>query len=88
MLARGGKAVMTLALDANLPSNLLKNLIVVDIAPVKGSVSRATISYLEAMKRIEELKLTGSSARKEADKLLTDVEKVSRATRLKSPHIR
>jgi len=67
---------MTLALDKDLPSNLLKNLIVVDIPPIKGSVSRTTISYIEAMRRIEDLKLTGSSIRKEADELLIDVEKV------------
>lgn len=73
---RGGKAVMTLALDKGLPSNLLKNLIVVDIPPTKSSVSRTTVSYIEAMKRIEHLKLTGSTARKVADELLTDVEKV------------
>ncbi|KAF9028224.1 Alpha/Beta hydrolase protein [Rhodocollybia butyracea] len=71
----GGKAVMTLALDADLPSDLLKNVIVADIAPVKGRVSKATIAYLDAMKRIEELKLSGSTARKEADGVLTEVEK-------------
>ncbi|KAE9389493.1 alpha/beta-hydrolase [Gymnopus androsaceus JB14] len=52
-----------------------QNLIVVDIPPIKGSVSRTTISYIEAMRRIEDLKLTGSSIRKEADELLIDVEK-------------
>ncbi|KAJ4480170.1 alpha/beta-hydrolase [Lentinula aciculospora] len=71
----GGKAVMTLALDNNLPFELLKNLIVVDISPIKGKVSRTTISYIEAMRRIEDLKLTGPNARKEADRLLVDVEK-------------
>lgn len=73
---RGGKAAMTLALDKNLPSGLLENLIVVDISPIKGKVSRTTISYIEAMRRIEALNLTGPNARKEADKLLVDVEKV------------
>eukprot|EP00914_Ancora_sagittata_P018769 GHVO01037175.1.p2 GENE.GHVO01037175.1~~GHVO01037175.1.p2 ORF type:complete len:127 (-),score=16.07 GHVO01037175.1:235-615(-) len=72
----GGKAVMTLALDNQIPSNLLKNLIVVDISPIKGHVSRITNLYLEAMRRIEELKLSGSNARKEADMILLDVEKV------------
>lgn len=67
---------MTLALDKGLSSNLLKNLIVVDIPPTKTFVSRITISYIEAMKRIEHLKLTGSNARKVADEMLTDVEKV------------
>ncbi|KAJ3871901.1 alpha beta-hydrolase [Lentinula edodes] len=71
----GGKAAMTLALDKNLPSGLLENLIVVDISPIKGKVSRTTISYIEAMRRIEALNLTGPNARKEADKLLVDVEK-------------
>lgn len=73
---RGGKAAMTLALDQNLPSGLLENLIVVDISPVKGKVSRTTISYIKAMRRIEALNLTGPNVRKEADKLLVDVEKV------------
>ncbi|KAJ3743997.1 alpha beta-hydrolase [Lentinula detonsa] len=71
----GGKAAMTLALDSDLPPGLLKNLVIVDISPTKGKVSKTTISYIEAMRRIEASNLTGSSARKEADKLLVDVEK-------------
>ncbi|KAF5392223.1 hypothetical protein D9757_001592 [Collybiopsis confluens] len=71
----GGKAVMTLALDNQIPSDLLKNLIVVDISPIKGHVSTTTHLYLEAMRRIEEFKLAGPNVRKEADKILVDVEK-------------
>ncbi|KAJ3967270.1 alpha/beta-hydrolase [Lentinula raphanica] len=71
----GGKAAMTLALDDNLPASLLKNLIIADISPTKGKVSRASLSYIETMRRIEALKLTSPNARKEADRLLTEVEK-------------
>ncbi|KIK52682.1 hypothetical protein GYMLUDRAFT_251052 [Collybiopsis luxurians FD-317 M1] len=71
----GGKAVMTLALDDQLPSDLLKNLIVVDISPTKGRVSKTTISYIDALRQIEDLKLSDSNARKEADKVLLEVEK-------------
>jgi hypothetical protein len=66
---------MALALDPYLDTrkNLLKNLIVVDIAPVKAGISPEFHDYLEAMQRIETEKL---KTRKEASDLLSNYEKV------------
>ncbi|EKM75411.1 hypothetical protein AGABI1DRAFT_109477 [Agaricus bisporus var. burnettii JB137-S8] len=70
----GGKVAMALALDTYLDThqNLLKNLIVVDIAPNRASVSPEFHSYMEAMLRIEREKL---KTRKEASDLLSNYEK-------------
>jgi hypothetical protein len=68
---------MALALDPYLDThkNLLKNLIVVDIAPVKAGISPEFYGYVEAMQRIEKEKL---KTRKEASDLLSNYEKVRR----------
>ncbi|KAF7759938.1 hypothetical protein Agabi119p4_11633 [Agaricus bisporus var. burnettii] len=70
----GGKVAMALALDPYLDTrqNLLKNLIVVDIAPNRAGVSPEFHSYMEAMLRIERKKL---KTRKEASDLLSNFEK-------------
>lgn len=67
---------MALALDPHFDTrtNLLKNLIVVDIAPVKAKMSPQFRSYVEAMRRIESEKL---KSRKEASELLSTYEKVN-----------
>lgn len=66
---------MAVALDPYLDThkNLLKNLVVVDIAPTKASMSPQFAGYLEAMQRIEREKL---KTRKEASDLLSTYEKV------------
>ncbi|KAF9007466.1 Alpha/Beta hydrolase protein [Cyathus striatus] len=49
----GGKAAMTTALQSPPSSNLIKNLIVVDIAPAKGKISSEFRGYVDAMRKIE-----------------------------------
>jgi hypothetical protein len=64
---------MTLALHPELPSNLLTDLIVSDIAPVRAKVSEDTVQHIRAMERIEEGSIY---TRKEADEILSEHEKV------------
>lgn len=72
---------MALALDTYLDThqNLLKNLIVVDIAPNRAGISPEFHSYMEAMQRIEKEKL---KTRKEASDLLSNYEKVRQVNAL------
>lgn len=65
---------MTVALSSSLPSDLIKNLIIADIAPSRGRLSPDFEMYLEAMQKIEAAKL---KTRKEADTMLHDFVKVS-----------
>lgn len=64
---------MALALNPSLPSHVLQNLIVADIAPIRAELSNEFKLYIEAMKRIESMKL---QTRKEATQVLTEYEKV------------
>ena len=70
----GGKAVMTLALHPDTPSNLLRTLIVEDISPIKGKLTPEFQEYALAMRRIMDMKCTD---RKQADEVLQKVEQVS-----------
>lgn len=72
-LGRGGKVAMTLALHPELPSNLLTDLIVSDIAPVRAKVSEDTVQHIHAMERIE---ASNIYTKKEADEILAEHEKV------------
>jgi len=65
----GGKVSMALFLSSQSQTSAspLSDLIVVDIAPTRGSISEDFKGYLRAMKRIEEMKV---GSRKEADKIL------------------
>ncbi|KAF5348438.1 hypothetical protein D9757_012782 [Collybiopsis confluens] len=67
----GGKVAMTVALN---PASALSHLIVADIAPNRGQLSDEFSSYIEAMKRIESMKL---QTRKEAERALAEYEKDS-----------
>ncbi|KAH7911366.1 alpha beta-hydrolase [Hygrophoropsis aurantiaca] len=67
----GGKVAMSLALNPELPSGLLADLIVSDIAPVRASIAADTVRHIEAMERIE---ASGVSTRKEADSILAEYE--------------
>lgn len=71
----GGKAVMTLALHPDIPSNLLRSLIVEDISPTKGRLTKEFEAYARAMRRIMDTKCTD---RKQADQVLQEIEPVSR----------
>lgn len=62
---------MALALD---PEADISELIVVDIAPAKATLSESFIKYVEAMKKIEGMTL---SSRKEALSVLREYEPVS-----------
>lgn len=64
---------MTVALSSSLPSDLIKNLIVADIAPSRGRLSPDFEMYLQAMHKIEDSKL---KTRKEADHMLHEFVKV------------
>ncbi|KAJ7865700.1 alpha/beta-hydrolase [Mycena leptocephala] len=68
----GGKVAMTVALDSSLPESTLSKLIVVDIAPSKGTLSNEFREYVSAMKKIEAAKV---SSRKEALEILQEFEK-------------
>jgi hypothetical protein len=72
-LWRGGKVAMSLALHPDLPSSILSNLIVEDIAPNRGKLSDEFLLYIQAMQKIESLKL---KTRKEATEVLQEYEKV------------
>ncbi|KAG1736539.1 alpha beta-hydrolase [Suillus lakei] len=67
----GGKVAMALALDPELPSDLLANLIVSDIAPVRAKVSQDTVQHIRAMEKIE---AGNVSTRKEADEIMSEYE--------------
>jgi len=68
----GGKVAMTLALHPELPSDLLTDLIVSDIAPVRAKVSEDTVQHIRDMERIE---ADNIYTRKEADEILAEHEK-------------
>ncbi|PVF91802.1 alpha/beta-hydrolase [Serendipita vermifera] len=67
----GGKVAMTLALHPDTPKGLLKNLIVEDVSPIKGRLSKEFIGYARAMRRIMDMNLKD---RKEADEVLKEIE--------------
>lgn len=69
---------MTFALNPDLPSSLLKHLIVADIAPSRGVLSSEFQGYVEAMKKIEDARVP---SRQEAQKLLQPYESVGYAIR-------
>ena len=70
---RGGKVAMAVALNPELPSKLLSNLIVADIAPSIGALSPEFAGYIQAMKMIEASEV---KSRHEADVLLKPYEQV------------
>jgi hypothetical protein len=67
---------MALALDPNLPTNLLSHLVVADMTPAKGSLSDEFRGYIAGMKEIEESKVV---ARKDAHEILARYEPVCNA---------
>lgn len=77
MNLRGGKAAMSVALHPSLaePRNahLLSNLIVADVSPTKMQLSPEFKGYIQAMKKIESMKLT---TRKQALEVLEAYEPV------------
>ena len=69
---------MAIALNPELPPNMLSNLIVVDIAPSRASsLSKEFAGYFEGMQRIEEAHI---STRQDAQTILTEYEKVRWST--------
>ncbi|KAF9238539.1 alpha beta-hydrolase [Melanogaster broomeanus] len=68
----GGKVAMTFALNPETPTDLLKDLIVSDIAPVRAKVSADIVRHIEGMERIE---ASSISSRKEANAILEEYEK-------------
>lgn len=64
---------MTVALNPDLPSNLLSQLVVADMAPSRGPLSPEFRSYVEAMRVIEDSKVT---TRQDAQKILARYEPV------------
>lgn len=68
----GGKVAMSVALHPSLKPSMLSNLIVADIAPSKGQLSKEFISYIEAMKKIDDAQI---QTRKEALHILHEYEK-------------
>lgn len=64
---------MALALHPELPSNLLTDLIVSDIAPVRAKVSQDTVQHIRAMEIIQAGNI---STRKEADEIMSEYEQV------------
>ena len=70
---------MAVALDPELPPELLAQLIVVDIAPARGALSPEFQGYIEAMKRIEANQV---KTRQEADRVLQPYEQVPSHTHM------
>ncbi|KAJ7167725.1 alpha/beta-hydrolase [Mycena filopes] len=68
----GGKVAMAVALESSLPASTLSKLIVVDIAPARGTMSAEFHQHIKAMKEIEAAEV---SQRKEALKILQQYEK-------------
>lgn len=64
---------MTVALDPGTPSDLLKDLIVSDIAPVRAKASADIVLHIQAM---EEIEASNVSSRKVANDILKKYEKV------------
>ncbi|KAI0076192.1 alpha/beta-hydrolase [Panus rudis PR-1116 ss-1] len=67
----GGKVAMAVALNPDLPKDILSKLIVVDMSPAKGPMSPEFQSYIEAMKKIEQSQVT---SRQQAQKILMPYE--------------
>lgn len=63
---------MAFALSPERPPDLLTHLIVADIAPSKGALSSEFSGYVEALRKIEDSKVT---TRREAQEILTPYEK-------------
>jgi len=63
---------MTVALSSETPTDLLKDLIVSDIAPVRAKVSADHALHIQGMERIE---ASNISSRKEANEILEEYEK-------------
>ncbi|KAH7884783.1 alpha beta-hydrolase [Phlebopus sp. FC_14] len=68
----GGKVAMSIALSPETPSDLLTDLIVSDIAPVRAKLSADIELHIEAMERIEASNVT---SRKQANEILEEYEK-------------
>lgn len=78
---------MTVALNPELPDNLLSRLIVADIAPSSGPLSKEFTDYMVAMNKIEE---SNVSSRKEAQHILQPYEPVRvrvAFNRTSQPHV-
>lgn len=71
---RGGKVAMTFALNPETPTDLLKDLIISDITPVRAKASAESISHIQGM---EEIEASNISSRKEANEIFEKFEKVS-----------
>lgn len=69
----GGKVAMAAALQAGKehPPQTLDNLIVVDVSPIKGRISKQFVSYVDTLKEIQD---KGLASRKEASDCLATVE--------------
>lgn len=67
----GGKVAMALALHPETPSNLLRDLIVEDISPIKGRLSKEFEGYARTMRRIMDMQCKD---RKEADDVFKEIE--------------
>ncbi|KIK94480.1 hypothetical protein PAXRUDRAFT_33490 [Paxillus rubicundulus Ve08.2h10] len=68
----GGKVAMTFALHPETPSDLIKDLVVSDIAPVRAMVSGDTLLHIQAMEKIEASNVT---SRNGANEILEEHEK-------------
>ncbi|KIJ62850.1 hypothetical protein HYDPIDRAFT_176285 [Hydnomerulius pinastri MD-312] len=68
----GGKVAMSFALNPETPPDLLKDLIVSDIAPVRAKVSADTVLHIEGMEKVEASNIT---SRKQANEILEEYEK-------------
>ncbi|KAN0092681.1 Alpha/Beta hydrolase fold [Tylopilus felleus] len=68
----GGKVAMTFALDPETPTDVLKDLIVSDIAPVRAKASADTVAHIQGM---EEIEASNVSSRKVANEILEKFEK-------------
>ncbi|TEB27086.1 alpha/beta-hydrolase [Coprinellus micaceus] len=69
----GGKVAMAMALSAGYekPSDVLSKLVVVDVSPIKGKISKQFRTYIDTLKEMEG---QGIKSRKEANDYLARIE--------------
>lgn len=68
----GGKVVMSVALDRALGAERVARMVSVDMSPAEGPISRDFIAYTQRMIEIDDARV---SSRKEADEMLSTVER-------------
>ena len=73
IVVRGGKVAMTVALSPDLSQDILRDLIIADIAPARADLASEFQGYVQGMTEIEK---AGLASRQEAQEVLKPYESV------------